>query len=122
MHLVLGIGGSADSMLALHETAERAATVGDDLTVAILENPSSERSPDEIEALVREELRAYDLEATVTHLDGQPGPALVSYAESNACDRLVLGGGRRSPMGKIAVGKIAEFVILNADVSITLIR
>lgn len=122
MHILLGIGGARDSLLALHETAERAALTGDRLTVAILENPESKQTPTAIEETVLEEVKPHGIDVRVEHLDGDPGPALVSYAESGEFDRLVIGGGKRSPMGKIALGPIAEFALLNADISITLIR
>ena len=122
MHILLGIGGSRDSLLALHETAERAALTNDQLTVAILENPESEQSPAAIEEAVMKEVEPHNIDVRVEHLDGDPGPALVSFAESGKFDRLVIGGGSRSPMGKIALGEIAEFALLNADISITLIR
>jgi len=47
---------------------------------------------------------------------------LVEVAEREGFDRIVLGGGETSPLGKVKLGSIAEFVILNAGVSVTLIR
>lgn len=122
MDVVLGVGGTEDSLLALRETAERTAQTGDRLTVAILANPASDRTPAEVEEAVERTLEGYDIDVTVTRLEGEPGPALADFAESAGFDRIVLGGGMRSPMGKITLGEIAEFVLLNADTSVTLIR
>jgi nucleotide-binding universal stress UspA family protein len=35
---------------------------------------------------------------------------------------VVIGGGEQSPMGKIRLGHIAEFVLLNSHVTVTLVR
>jgi nucleotide-binding universal stress UspA family protein len=122
MRLLLGIGGTADSWQALSRTAERAADAGDELTVAILENPETDLDSGEIEEKVAEALAEHDLEPDVRHLEGDPGAALVEIADSEGFDRIVLGGGQRSPMGKIRVGSVAEFVVLNAETTVTLIR
>jgi nucleotide-binding universal stress UspA family protein len=122
MKLLLGIGGSDDSWHALTQTAERAAEAGDSLTVAILENPDSEMSPGEIEEKVERTLAEYDIEADVRHVEGDPGAMLVEIGDGEGYDQIVLGGGQRSPMGKIRVGQVAEFVVLNAETSVTLVR
>jgi nucleotide-binding universal stress UspA family protein len=122
MRLLLGIGGSDDSLRALEQTVDRVATTGDDLTVAVLRNPASERTPAEIEDRVRAVLDETGIDATVRHLDGDPGSRLVAVAEREGFDRIVLGGGERSPMGKIDLGGVSEFVLLNSRVSVTLIR
>jgi len=122
MKLLLGIGGSDDSIRALERAVDRAAETGDDLTVAILRNPATEADPAEIEARVQTVLDDAGVEATIRHLDGDPGSELVDLAEREAYDRIILGGGETSPMGKIKLGSIAEFVLLNSHVSVTLVR
>ncbi|MFC7081667.1 universal stress protein [Halorussus caseinilyticus] len=122
MNVLLGIGGSDDSLRALEETIERAQAAGDDLTVAILENPESERETRDIETRVFEALETAEFAAGVRHLSGDPGSRLVDLAEREEFDQIVLGGGQRSPMGKIKLGHIAEFVLLNSPVSVKLVR
>lgn len=122
MKVLLGIGGSDDSIRALERTVERAVEAGDDLTVAIVENPRSDRSPDEIETRVREVLDASNFEADVRFVSGDPGSELVDIAESEGYELIALGGGQTSPMGKIKIGQIAEFVLLNSHVSVKLVR
>lgn len=122
MKVLLGIGGSQDSLRALDRTIERAQEAGDDLTVAVLDNPESPVGVDEVESEVRERLAAADFEAELRRLSGDPGSRLVEVAEREGFDRIVLGGGETSPLGKVKLGSIAEFVILNAGVSVTLIR
>ena len=43
-------------------------------------------------------------------------------AERDGFDRIVLGGGERSTLGKIQLGSIVEFVLLNAQTPVTLVR
>jgi len=122
MHVLLGIGGSDDSFRALERVVDRAAETGDDLTVAILRNPATEATTDGIEERVRATLDERSVTASVRHLDGDPGSELVELAETGGFDRIALGGGETSPMGKIKLGSIAEFVLLNSHVSVTLVR
>lgn len=122
MKVLLGIGGSEDSMDALDRTVTRAVEAGDDLTVAVVENPESDRDTAETAAAAREALADAGLPENVRELSGDPGSAIVELAESEEFDEIVLGGGERSPMGKIRVGHIAEFVILNSRVTVTLVR
>lgn len=122
MKLLLGIGGTDDSLAALDQTVERAVAAGDDLTVAVLENPDSPRTPEEIVEHVEGRLAEANLDAAIRRVAGDPGSRLVELAESEDFDGIVLGGGERSPMGKINLGSIAEFVILNATTSVTLVR
>lgn len=122
MKVLLGIGGAEDSIRALERTVERSLTAGDDLTVAIVDNPLSDWTPEEIEGRVEEVLAEADFEAIVRHLEGDPGSRLIEVAESEGFDLIVLGGGQTSPMGKIKIGSIAEFVLLNSHTSVTLIR
>ena len=122
MKLLLGIGGSEDSMRALERTVVRAADAGDHVTIAILDNPESDRTREEIETEVDRVLAEHDFEAEVRFVDGDPGGQLVKIADDEGFDRIVLGGGQRSPMGKINMGSIAEFVVLNARTTVTLVR
>lgn len=123
MKLLLGIGGSDDSWRALSQTAERAAEAGDSLTVAILENPDTEMAPVDIETKIEQTLTEYEnLDADVRHVEGDPGAMLVEIGDVEGYDQIVIGGGERSPMGKIRVGQVAEFVVLNAETSVTLVR
>ena len=136
MKVLLGIGGSEDSYTALAEVVGRTRETGDDLTVAIVENPASEATPAEIETRVRETVAEAGLalsepdeadegseeSITLRRVSGEPGPRLVEIAEREEFDRLVLGGGTRSPMGKLTLGQVAEYVLLNARVTVTLVR
>jgi nucleotide-binding universal stress UspA family protein len=122
MKTLLGIGGSEDSLRALEEAVTRAKEAGDDLTIAIVENPDASLSQSEVEARAGEVLSETGFEADIRTLTGHPGSQLLELAERGAYDRIVLGGGETSPLGKVQLGSIAEFVLLNARTTVTLIR
>jgi nucleotide-binding universal stress UspA family protein len=123
MKLLLGLAGTEESERALDEVIERAATIGDDLTVAVVERdgiPDGDREATRDRAVERCEAAGVD--ADVRLLSGHPGSTLVELAESGGYDRLIIGGGTESPMGKIELGPVTEFVLLNAQVTVTLVR
>ena len=123
MDILLGVGGSELSYHALEETVDRAQTTGDDLTVAIFDNEEVSADADEIQDRVEKILAETGFDATIRRLEGtSPGSELVSFAESEEFDRIVLGGGERSTLGKIQLGSIVEFVLLNSQTPVTLIR
>ena len=123
MDILLGIGGSELSYQALEETIDRARATGDNLTVAVFDNEEVSADADEIQARVEETLAETDFDATIRRLEGDsPGSELVSLAEREEFDRIVLGGGERSTLGKIQLGSIVEFVLLNSQTPVTLIR
>ncbi|SDN02741.1 Nucleotide-binding universal stress protein, UspA family [Halogranum gelatinilyticum] len=122
MKVLLGIGGSEDSIYALEQTVDRALVAGDDLTVAVVENPKSDATPEEVEARVQAVLDEAGLDADIRHVKGDPGSRIVDIAEEEGFDQIALGGGETSPMGKINIGGIAEFVLLNSHVTVKLVR
>lgn len=124
MKVLLGVGGTDLSFRALERVVERALAADDDLTVAVVDDPASDLSPAEVEASVHEVLQGSGIEdrTDVRRLEGDPGSSLVTYAEREGFDRIVIGGGKTSPMGKIKVGSVAEFVVLNAHTTVTLVR
>ncbi len=122
MKVLCGIGGSDDSIRALKRTADRARVADDDLTVVVVENPDAPRSTESVLDQARETIAEAGLDAEVRAVEGDPGSQLVTIAEREEFDEIVLGGGQTSPMGKITIGPIAEFVLLNATTSVTLVR
>jgi nucleotide-binding universal stress UspA family protein len=123
MDILLGVGGSELSYHALAETVDRAEATGDELTVAIFQNEEISSDAEEIQTRVEEMLAEADFEAEIRRLEGdRPGSELVSLAETESFDRIVLGGGERSTLGKIQLGSIVEFVLLNSQTPVTLIR
>ncbi|WP_280587463.1 universal stress protein [Halorubrum sp. Boch-26] len=122
MKVLCGIGGSDDSLRALDRTVDRAAVADDDLTVAVVENEDSSVAPEDVMQRARDAIDDAGIDADVRRVEGDPGSRLIEIAEREAFEEIVLGGGHTSPMGKITIGPIAEFVLLNAKTSVTLVR
>lgn len=122
MNVLLGLGGTEESIRALERTVARASAVGDDLTIAILDRPESKYSQAEMREEAERALSEAGLDGDVHDLGGDPGSALVELAEREGYDQLVIGGGTESPMGKIRLGPVTEFVLLNASVTVKLVR
>lgn len=122
MKTLLGIGGSEDSLYALEEAIDRAKEAGDTLTIAIVENSETDLTQADIREQVIDALETADFEAEIETLSGHPGSELLELAERGSFDRIVLGGGETSPLGKVQLGSISEFVLLNARTTVTLIR
>ena len=122
MKVLLGVGGSDESRRALTETVDRAVEADDELTIAIFETGEREGGREAIEADVRAELDGTELDATIRHIEENPESELIRIAEEEHFDQIVIGGGRASPMGKIKLGPITEFVLVNAQVTVKLIR
>ncbi|NUB89733.1 universal stress protein [Haloterrigena sp. SYSU A558-1] len=122
MNVLVGLVGSDESLKTLRQTIERTREVGDDLTVAVVEKPESKRSQAEMVERTEELLTETGIDAEIVTLEGDPGSALVDHAEQGEFDQLVIGGGTLSPMGKIQLGPITEFVLLNAPTTVKLVR
>jgi nucleotide-binding universal stress UspA family protein len=120
--VLLGIDGTEDSLRALPRMIDRAAAAGDDLTIAILDHSGTDHDPDDLYRRASEELEESTIDAPIRRVSGDPGSRLVEIAEEEGFDAIALGGGHRSPMGKITLGGVTEFVILNATVSVILVR
>jgi nucleotide-binding universal stress UspA family protein len=120
MQVLLGVGGGDHACRALTETVERARTAGDDLTVAVY--AESDASLSERREAVLDRLHGLDFEAPIRTIEGDPGSGLVTLAEDESFDRIALSGGTRSPLGKIQLDPVSEFVLLNAPMTVTLVR
>jgi len=122
MKVLLGIDGSDESMKTLRKTIDRTREAGDDLTVVVVPKEEAKRSQDEMAAEARDLVGEAGLDAEVRVVSGDPGSTLVDIAERESFDQLAIGGGTESPMGKIRLGTITEFVLLNANVTVRLVR
>ncbi|MFB6083619.1 MAG: universal stress protein [Halorientalis sp.] len=122
MNVLLGIDGSDGSFEALADTIERAEEAGDEVTIAIVDRDDIDLTSEEIETEVRERLAGTEIDPQIRHLSGHAGSRLVEFAEQEEFDRLVVAGGERSPLGKINFDETLEFVLLNAETTVTLVR
>jgi nucleotide-binding universal stress UspA family protein len=119
MRLIVGVDGSETALAGLEEVVSRARQTGDEVTVAVYSHDDDLASA---EAAVREKLDNLDFDARVEQIADEPGGQLVQLAETDDYDRIVLSGGQTSPLGKIQLDSVIEFVLLNAHTTVTLIR
>jgi len=122
MKILVGVSGTDHAFEALDEAIARATEASDDLTVAVYQHEKITDPLAEVEPVVRERLAEAGLEEDVRHLDGHVASQLVELADREGFDRLVLPGGQRSALGKIRIGDFLEFVLLNAETTVTLVR
>jgi nucleotide-binding universal stress UspA family protein len=119
VYVLYGLGPGQSAAAALETALDRAAAAGDEVTVAVY-GDSEER--EHLRDLARDRLADADVPGTVRDLEDDPGGQLVALAEQEGFDRIVLPGGERSPLGKIRLDSLTEFVLLNATTTVTLIR
>jgi nucleotide-binding universal stress UspA family protein len=120
MQVLVGLDGSELSLRALDRTLERARETGDSLTVAVYVGTADE-TLDDLDDLARDRVTSTSVDAEVRRIEGDPGSELVDLG-AHGYDRIVLGGGTISPMGKIRLGDVIEFVLANAKTTVTLVR
>ncbi|WP_181684650.1 universal stress protein [Halorhabdus salina] len=122
MRVLVGVGGTERSFAALEGTVERARQADDAVTVAIFDDPSATLTRGQVRDRVGTLLEDWDRQVEIRDVDGDPGSQLVEVAESGEFDQLVLGNGNRTPMGKIQLDSIAQFVLFNSQVTVKLVR
>jgi nucleotide-binding universal stress UspA family protein len=123
MKLLVGIERSDRMLQTLKTAVEHARASGDDLTVAVIETengPSIERLEQEVRKHLSDLAFASNVE--VRSLSGHTGSQLVDLAEDEDFDRIIIDGGQTSPLGKIQIEDVTEFVLLNASITVTLVR
>jgi len=118
MRLIVGVDGSENALDGLESVVSRARQTGDEVDVAVYSDADLAAA----EAKVRDRLDDLDYDATVEPIDEEPGGRIVHLAETGGYDRIVLSGGQTSPLGKIQLDSVVEFVLLNAHTTVTLIR
>jgi nucleotide-binding universal stress UspA family protein len=119
MRLLVGVTGDEASKRALLRTLERAQP-GDSVTAAVLDE-AVDGSTAEVEVTVRRQFAEAGIDPDIVHVEGIPGGGLVELAEGEEYDRVVLGGAK-SPMGKIELDRVEEYVLLNSHVTVTIVR
>jgi nucleotide-binding universal stress UspA family protein len=119
MRVLLGIEDTDHGIRALESTVERAKQTGDELTVAVY---ATDDSIEETESAVRDRIQTLEADCSVERIESDPGGRLVELAEREEFDQIVLSGGQRSPLGKISLDDVHEFVLLNSRTTVKLVR
>jgi nucleotide-binding universal stress UspA family protein len=69
-----------------------------------------------------EEARANGADATFLVWEGEPGEAIVSAAEAESADLIVVGSHGRGPMGRFLVGSVSDFIVRHASCPVLVVR
>lgn len=76
-------------------------------------------SLDDVRAMAREiasdAMAEVDAEGTATGLVGKPAEEIVKYAEKHDATYLVVGGRKRSAVGKAIFGSVTQSILLDAE-------
>lgn len=85
----------------------------------------SERRREEAEELLadaKERGERRGVTVTTDVVTGEPGDAIVEYAEEHGVDRILIGSHDRSGISRILLGSVAENVVKESPVSVTVVR
>lgn len=143
MTIVAAVGDETRDTAVVREGRKLAERLGEDLYVVLvmeadefvdLERTSIERTGrpverEEIEAVaekvaseIASEAIEDDFEYGVAAFVGDPVEELSTFAEEHDVEYLVIGGRKRSPIGKLVFGSTAQSILLNYDRPIVSVR
>lgn len=128
---VLELPGEADEIAVdvLHVHEDRAAPdvewaaggFADEFAEAMNENVQNVRSlPDSIDGVV-EAFESAGIEYAIHEATGDPAGAILTIADEYGSDAIVIGARKRSPVGKVIFGSVAQVVILDSDRPVTVV-
>ena len=69
-----------------------------------------------------ERAAAYDASVRTALEVGPPGEVIVEYAKEHDIDHVIMGSHGRSGLSRIVVGSVAETVVRNAPITVTIAR
>lgn len=76
--------------------------------------------PDSVD-FVAEALESAGIEHTVQEIRGEPARTVLEIAAEHEIDAIVIGARKRSPVGKVLFGSVAQAVILDSECPVTVV-
>ncbi|MDP2479691.1 MAG: universal stress protein [Candidatus Palauibacterales bacterium] len=114
-------GADDDALAPLDWVLQRARRASD--RIAVLLVGAAPGAPAEaLEERATRRLGSWPGIAHVRRLPGEPPREILRVLGHEPWDELVVSGGTRTPAGKIRPGSLAEYLLLNAPVTLTLVR
>jgi nucleotide-binding universal stress UspA family protein len=114
--------GAADDALApLDWVLQRARRASDRITV-LLVGLTTGAPAEALEERSTGRLGSWQGIGHVRRLPGEPRREILRVLGHEPWDELVVSGGTRTPAGKLRPGGLAEYLLLNAPVTLTLVR
>lgn len=83
---------------------------------------SGNKEAEEVLTKAQNQADAYNVTLTPIIEVGQPASVIVEYAEKNDIDHIIMGSHGRSGISRILVGSVAETVIRNSSITVTIAR
>ncbi|SNR25613.1 universal stress protein [Halorubrum vacuolatum] len=118
--LLESLPGSIEEIeVVLLHVYEQVDTPADEAGSAVIEEINEsivelQGRPESVDA-VEEELDALGVDHTLIEHVGDPSDGILTVADEEDVDAIVLGLRKRSPVGKALFGSVSQTVILNAD-------
>lgn len=80
-----------------------------------------DEDPDSVKTAV-EVLEDADIDTSIVRESGEPDDQILSYASERDPDGIVVGGKKRSPVGKALLGSVTQAIVLNAEQPVTVTK
>lgn len=131
-HVLLPVDTNQDRAVRLAETLEEMPFETSSIAVTILnvlerfegeggevkvssEDIYEDTTLPESVSIVKEHLSERDIEVTVERRHGDPAEEIISVARTEGIGMILMGGRKRSPVGKALFGSVSQNVLLNSE-------
>ena len=129
-HIVLPLDGSDTSETAIPHVGTLALGCGTKKVtiVHVVERELYEklmaagRRPGDYLQRVADKLKAKGISTAIEVLNGDPSEAIVTYAENNPCDIIVMASHGRSGVTRWAIGSVADKVFRASSVPVLMVK
>ncbi|MGB6021080.1 MAG: universal stress protein [Ornithinimicrobium sp.] len=128
MTIIVGYRPSPEGVSALERAIEEARRCTTGLIVIhsaeVAGGQSEPLSTERAADALAERLAAEGVTNDIRHLDltDDPAQAILNAVEDPPVDRIVIGLRRRSPVGKLVMGSVAQTVLLGADCDVLAVK
>ncbi|MGB3763218.1 MAG: universal stress protein [Ornithinimicrobium sp.] len=128
MTIIVGYRPSAEGVTALDRAIEEARRSATGLIVIhsaeVAEGQSEPLSTERAADALSQRLSHEGITHEIRHLDltSDPAQAILDSVEDPAQDRIVIGLRRRSPVGKLVMGSVAQTVLLGAACDVLAVK
>lgn len=120
MTVLAAVDGEEGSDLVVERGHELAEAFGEELVVVHVKQTEDREVAERVAREVVEDVLGDAADVTVVGRRGNPAQRILSEAEDRDVSHIVLGAPRRTPIGKMLLGSVAQLVILNSDRSVVI--